>query len=142
MNIKNYNSPSIYDEAYIDVALLPNNQDEYSDLITMGIFDFEYIVEEIPVNKDGMFVALACHYHVDAPWEECGEEPWEVDEIETSLSQLLYVKQLFLNNKSKNPYLETNAKKCKFLLQICEDMCFIFSEAIKTGGKVHIRYYY
>ena len=145
MNVKDYNNPSyLFFEACIDVALLPKYQDEYSDLITMSIGDFDSILMQVPVNEDGMFVALACHYHVDTPWEECNEEPWEVDELELSLSQLLYVKESFKNNKVKSDYLDANTNTVvnEKLSQICEDMCFIFSEAIKTGGKVYIRYYY
>ena len=98
----------------------------------MWIGDFETIMNLIPLNDEGMYVAFGFHYQVDTPWEEREGEPWEVDELELSLNQLLGVKHL-LHEKSEDGIL---------LFNICSDICEIFQKACNKQGKVFIKYYY
>ena len=134
MKHKDYSRKAILYEAFIDVMFLPNEQQEYSDIITMWVGDFEAIMDLISLNNEGMYVALALHYQVDAPWEEREDEPWEADELELSLNQLLCVKNM-LHEK------EENADKV-LLCDICNDICEIFQKAVNGQGSAFIKYYY
>lgn len=96
MNHKDYSIPYRYfQEAFIDISFKENKATIFSDVISMWGYDFNFIMEKIPLNEDGMYVGLVCHYHVDEPWVDCEDEPWEVDELEVSLSQLEFVRELF-----------------------------------------------
>jgi len=59
----------------------------------MWVGDFDFIMDLIPLNEEGMYVALATHYQVDIPWNNEDETPWEIDDLEITLSQLLYAKK-------------------------------------------------
>jgi len=144
LNHKNYSLKNIYYEAFIDIAFLPKKSEIFSDLITMWIGDFQSLMDMIPLNDEGMYVALACHYQVDSPWEECEGEPWKVDDLEVSLSQLLNIKDtLFKKAKDFNSLNNSiEYEKCSKLLQICNDICFLFDKAASGYGQVFIKYYY
>ena len=134
MKCQDYSRRGIMYEAFIDIMFLPNEKQEYSDIITMWVGDFEAIMDLVPLNEEGMFAALAFHYQVDAPWEEKEDEPWEMDEPGLSLSQLLYVKNV-LCEKEEN---EDRA----LLYSICNDICEIFQKAANGQGRAFIKYYY
>ena len=134
MKRQDYSRRGIMYEAFIDIMFLPDEEQEYSDIITMWVGDFETIMDLIPLNGEGMFAALAFHSQVDAPWEEKEEEPWEADELELSLNQLLYVKDV-LREKEEN---EDRALLCN----ICNDICEIFQKAANGEGRAFIKYYY
>ena len=137
MKYKNYSREGLIYEASIDVLFSPKGSEEYSDLITMWIGDFETIMDLIPLNEDDMYVALAYHYQVDSPWEELENEPWEVDELETSFLQLIYVRNILSNNYQKDDNLDN-----KKIYEICTDICNLFKMANLGEGKVFIKYYY
>ena len=134
MNHRDYSRKTLLYEAFIDIMFLPNEMQDHSDIITMWAGDFESIMDLIPLNDEGMFVALAFHYQVDAPWEDREDEPWEVDELELSLKQLLYVKSVLYEK-------EENEDKV-LLCDICNDMCEIFQKAVNGQGRAFIKYYY
>lgn len=138
MNYKDYSRTPVFYEAFIDIAFLPDGSDNYSDLITMWIGDFQTLMDLVPLNDEGMYVGLACHYQVDTPWEECEEEPWKVDNIELSLSQLLNVKNLLLEKSSFSKPSDDNIR----LIQICNDICIVFEKAKLKCGTAYIKYYY
>lgn len=121
-------------EAFIDIAFLPNEKQEYSDIITMWAGDFEAIMDLIPLDSEGMYVALAFHYQVDAPWEAREDVPWELDELELSLNQLLYVNKKLCE-------MENDESKV-LLCHICDDICDILRKAKNEEGRVFIKYYY
>lgn len=137
MKYKNYSREGLIYEASIDVLFSPKGSEEYSDLITMWIGDFETIMDLIPLNEDDMYVALAYHYQVDSPWEELENEPWEVDELETSFLQLIYVRNILSNNYQKDDNVDN-----KKIYEICTDICDLFKMANLGEGKVFIKYYY
>lgn len=137
MKHKNYNREGLIYEASIDVLFLPIGSQEYSEIVTMWIGDFQTIMDLVPLNEDDMYVALACHYQVDTPWEELEDAPWEVDELETSFLQLTYVKNILSNKYQKDGNLDN-----KKVYEICVDMCDIFQMAKSGEGKVFIKYYY
>lgn len=112
----------------------PNEKRDDSEIITMWIGDFVAIMDLIPLNAEGMYAALAFHYQVDTPWEEREAEPWEVDELELSLNQLLGVKNL-LHEKEKS-------EDGMLLFNICNDICEILQKAADKQGRAFIRYYY
>lgn len=134
MKYKDYSRKKILYEAHIDIMFLPNDKKEYSEIITMWIGDFEAIMDLVGLNEEGMYTALAFHYQVDTPWEDKEDEPWEVDELELSLNQLLDVKHL-LYEKEKN-------EEEIILFNICSDICEIFQKAHGEQGKAFIKYYY
>lgn len=139
MNYKDYGKPyKIFYEAFIDIAFLPNDSIEYSDIISIWIGDFHSIMNLLPLNSEEMYVALACHFQVDVPWEDKEDEYWEVDEITESLIQLQYVKNILLKRREK---IDSNEEDIK-LYEICTDICELFEKANKGEGKVFIKYYY
>lgn len=134
MQHKDYSRKEILYEAFIDIMFLPNEKQEYSEIVTMWIGDFEAIMDLIPLNDEGMFDALAFHYQVDTPWEEREDEPWEVDELELSLTQLLDAKHLLYEKGKIEDQLT--------LFNICSDICEIIQKAQNKQGKAFIKYYY
>lgn len=137
MKHKNYSRKGLIYEASIDVLFLPNDSQEYSELITMWIGDFETIMDLVPLNEDDMYVALAYHYQVDTPWEELEDKLWEVDELVTSFRQLVYAKNILSNQYKKDDNSDN-----KKIYEICVDMCDVFEKAKLGEGKVFIKYYY
>lgn len=135
MNHKDYSRKGISYEAFIDIMFQFDGEEEYSDIITMWTGDFDSIMNLIPLNNEGMYVALAFHYQVDTPWEVSDDEPWEVDEIELSLKQLIDLRGILHENENKK---STSLMLC----HICDDMCEIFQKANNGQGKVFIKYYY
>ena len=135
MNHKDYSRKGILYEAFIDIMFQSNDEEECSDIITMWSGDFDSIMDLIPLNNEEMYVALAFHYQVDTPWEVRDDEPWEVDEIELSLKQLIDVRSI-LQEK------ENSKNAPSVLCHICDDMCEMFQKANNKQGKVFIKYYY
>ena len=93
----------------------------------MWIGDFDSILDEIPLNEDGMYVGLAYHQNIDSPWKELSPVPWEMDDLRISLSQMLYVRS---NLNQEN------------LMPLCDDICDILGKAINGKNKVLVRYFY
>ena len=127
-------------EQLIDISFMPNGQHEYTEVVTMWEGDFSFIVDLIPLNDEGMFVGLACHYQVDRPWEEKEDEPWEIDCLELTLEQLLYAKKR-LSEMKPTDYPEWNKKELGDICDICDDMCEIVRKAARGEGKAFITYY-
>ena len=124
-------------EQLVDISFMPNGQHEYTEVVTMWSGDFNFIMNLIPLNDEGMFVGLACHYQVDRPWEENEDEPWEIDSLELTLEQLLYVKKRLSEMKPTDyPVWDK-----KVLGDICDDMCEIVRKAARGEGKAFITYY-
>ena len=124
-------------EQLIDISFMPNGQREYTEVVTMWSGHFRFIMNLIPLNDEGMFVGLACHYQVDWPWEKNEGEPWEIDSLELTLEQLLYVKKR-LSEMKPTDYPVWDKKE---LGDICDDMCEIVRKAARGEGKAFITYY-
>ncbi len=128
MDYKDYSEPyKDMGETFVEIILQEKDSQHIIKKIEMWTGDFDSILDEIPLNEDGMFVGLAYHHNIDFPWQELSPTPWKMDDLEISLSQLLYVKD--------------NLKEER-LLPICEDICDILENATNCENTVFIRYYY
>lgn len=134
---KDYSSNTLVYEQFIDISFMPNGQHDYTEVVTMWRGDFSFIVDLIPLNDEGMYVGLAFHYQVDRPWEANEEEPWEIDSLELTLEQLLYVKKRIHEMKQAS-YSEWDMT---LVGDICDDICEIVKKAESGQGKAFITYY-
>ncbi|HOJ78947.1 MAG TPA: hypothetical protein PLZ08_09895 [Bacillota bacterium] len=114
-------------EAFIEIILQEKDSQHTLKKIEMWIGDFDSILDEIPLNEDGMYVGLAYHQNIDSPWKELSPVPWEMDDLRISLSQMLYVRS---NLNQEN------------LMPLCDDICDILGKAINGKNKVLVRYFY
>lgn len=128
MEYKDYSEPyKDMGEAFIEIILQEKDSQDILKKIEMWAGDFDSILDEIPLNEDGMYVGLAYHQNIDFPWKELSPDPWEMDDLDISLSQMLYVKSN-LDDDSLQP--------------ICEDICDILDKAVNSNNRVFVRYFY
>lgn len=85
---------------------------------------FDDILSGIPLNEDGMYVALAYHRNIDFPWEEPEPDYWVMDCLNESLQQLKDVE-----DKIEDSFRRT----------ICKDISRIVEKAIINGKTVLLR---
>lgn len=128
MDYKDYSDP-YHDlgEAFVEIILQEKDSKDILKKIEMWIGDFDSILDEIPLNQDGMYVGLAYHQQIDMPWWKLEPNPWKMDDLEVSLTQLQYVNGILTEEN---------------LLPICEDMCDILNKAINGNHKVFVKYFY
>ncbi len=129
MYLKNYSEKykqeqiELYEDD-IEMELKDKKNNIVESKIIMWKLDFDDILSKIPLNKDGEFVALAYHYHIDWPWEEMEPEAWTMDCLEESLEQLKVVEKELVDEERK---------------MICEDMIRIVEKAIIDEKEVLIK---
>ena len=111
-----------YSEAYkdfqepnIEVSLKNEDSGEIEDKIIIWEYDFDSILSKIPLNEDGVYVALAYHANIDMPWYEMEPNDWTMDHLDESLAQLDNIKDKIDEEEIRD---------------ICKDLCRIIKKAI------------
>lgn len=122
---KDYSEPyAKLQDTNIEILLKDVYLNEIEEKVVVWEGDFESILSEIPLNKDGEYVALAYHYNIDFPWEKLEPGYWVMDYLDESLKQIEDVKSIIEDDIQKN---------------ICKDICKIINKAINNGKLVLIK---
>ena len=111
-------------EPKIEVILKDMSADEVEDKIVILELHFDEILSAIPLNEDGMYVALAYHYNIDWPWCELEPDYWIMDCLEESLQQLKKIENDFEDEETRI---------------ICKDFARIIEKAINNKKQILIR---
>ena len=117
-------------EPFIEI-ILNDNLDKDNYVIKMWGGYFNEICRSIPLNEDEMYVGLAYHYHVDTPWQEQEDEPWEIDNLKLWLHQIKQAENILKRQAQDDTEL-----------QICKDICIVLEKAIQQKRKVFIIYHF
>ncbi|MCI9079620.1 MAG: hypothetical protein HFH68_12005 [Lachnospiraceae bacterium] len=125
MYFKDYSEPyAELQDSNIEILLKDINLNEIEEKIIIWEGDFDSILSEIPLNKDGEYAALAYHQNIDFPWEKLEPGYWVMDYLNESLKQLEYVKSIIEDDMQRD---------------ICKDICRIINNAINNGKLVLIK---
>ena len=135
---KNYDSELFVQEALVDVSFIPDEQQDFSEVLTIWSGYFNFIMSLIPLNDEGMWEGLTLHYHVDMPWREKLDEPWEIDNLELTLKQLQYAQKQIRDMEQTS----SSGWDIPLVSDICADICEIIKKAANGQGKAFITYYY
>ena len=115
---KDYSKPyAELQDPNIEILLKDINLNEIEEKIVIWEGDLDSILSEIPLNKDGEYVALAYHQNIDFPWEKLELDYWVMDYLDESLKQLEYVRSIIEDDIQKD---------------ICKDICKIINKAINN----------
>lgn len=108
----------------IEVSLKDVYTGEVEDQIIMWDGHFYMILSEIPLNEEGMYVALAYHQNIDQPWRNLNNDYWIMDCLDESLQQLKIIENDFEDEETRI---------------ICKDFARIIEKAINNKKQILIR---